>query len=54
MKNKKNKFFEDLKEALLEILAYKQGKIKLYSETFEIKPKNKKKKRIKNSSNSPA
>lgn len=35
-KNKKNKFFEALKEGLEEILAYKQGKITLHSEVYEV------------------
>lgn len=35
-KNKKNKFFEALKEGMEEILAHKQGKIKLHSEIIEI------------------
>lgn len=35
-KNKKNKFFEALKEGMEEVLAHKQGKIKLHSEIIEI------------------
>ena len=35
-KIKKNKFFEDLKEGLLEILDYQKGKIKLSSEFIEL------------------
>jgi putative transcriptional regulator len=33
---KNNKFFNDLKESLEEVLAYKKGKLKLYSEEIEL------------------
>src|SRR3990167_1381141 len=35
-KKNKNKFFDDLKEGLQEVLDYKKGKIKLSSEYIEI------------------